>query len=93
MPLAAGILMLVFILMPIPASGLTIRLYFDKFQGDSLVMYYTTDENPHMEMDKTIAGTVDAGNKFAVIKLSSELADHIDLYSPCDFFPRPTSPT
>lgn len=76
--LAVGILMLVFILMPIPASGLTIRLYFDKFQGDSLVMYYTTDENPHMGMEQIVAGTVDAGNKLAVIKLSPELADHID---------------
>lgn len=79
LPLAVGILMLVFILMPIPASGLTIRLYFDKFQGDSLVMYYTTDENPHMGMEQIIAGTIDAGNKLAVIKLSPELADHIDL--------------
>lgn len=79
LPLAVGILMLAFILMPIPASGLTIRLYFDKFQGDGLVMYYTTDENPHMGMEQIIAGTIDAGNKIAVIKLSPELADHIDL--------------
>lgn len=78
MPLVAGILMLVFIFMPIPASGLTIRLYFDEFQGDSLVMYYTTDENPHMGMDQIIAGTIDERNKLAVIKLSPELADHID---------------
>lgn len=78
MPFAVGILMLAFILLPIPASGLTIRLYFDKFQGDSLVMYYTTDENPHMGMEQIIAATVDAGNKLAVIRLSPELADHID---------------
>lgn len=82
LPLAAGvltcILMLVFILMPFPASGLTIRLYFDKFQGNSLVMYYTTDENPDMGMEQIIAGTIDAGNKLAVIRLSPELADHID---------------
>lgn len=78
LPFAAGILMLVFIFMPSPASGLTIRLYFDEFQGDSLVMYYTTDENPHMGMGQIIAGTVDPGNKLAVIRLSPELADHID---------------
>lgn len=70
--------MLIFILMPFPASGLTIRLYFDKFQGDGLLMYYTTDENPNMGIEQTIAGTVDAENKFAVFKLSPELADHID---------------
>lgn len=78
LPLAVGILMLVFILMPIPAAGLTIRLYFDKFQGDSLVMYYSTDENPRLGMDQIIEGTIDAANKLAVIKLSPELADHID---------------
>ena len=78
LPLAVVILMLVFILMPIPASGLTIRLYFDEFQGDSLVMYYTTDENPQMGSEQIIAVTVDAANKLAVIKLSPELADHID---------------
>lgn len=78
LPLVAGILMLVFILMPIQSSGLTIRLYFDKFQGDSLVMYYTTDENPQMGIEQTVKGTVDAENKLAIIKLSPELADHID---------------
>lgn len=83
LPLAAGlltcILMLVLIIMPFPTSGLTIRLYFDTFQGDSLVMYYTTDENPNMGMEQIIVGTVDAENKLAVFKLSPELADHIDL--------------
>lgn len=81
-PLAAGlltcILILAFILMPFPASGLTIRLYFDKFQGDTLVMYYTTDENPNMGKEQIIVGTVDAENKLAVFKLSPEVADHID---------------
>ncbi len=81
LPIMAGIfvciLMLAFIIMPFPASGLTIRLYFGDFTGDSLQMYYTTDTNPLMGPEQICTAAYDAENKLAVIKLSPELADHI----------------
>lgn len=82
LPYAAGLLacllVLAFTFMPFPASGLTIRLYFEEFQGDGLVVYYTTDENPNMGMEQIIVGTYDAQNGLVAIRLSSELADHVD---------------
>lgn len=75
--LTACILMLVFIMMPFPASGLTIRIYFDDFTGDSLQMYYTTDENPAMEQDQLCSADFDEKNRLAVIRLSPELAGHV----------------
>lgn len=80
-PFVAGlpvcILMLAFVLMPLPASGLTIRVYFDEFTGNSLEMYYTTDENPVMGPNQRYTATVDAQSNLAVIKLPPELADHV----------------
>jgi len=71
------ILMLAFVLMPFPASGLTIRLYFGEFAGNRLVVYYTTDENPDIVAEQALTATVDSENNLAVIRLSPELADHI----------------
>lgn len=71
------ILMLIFVFIPFPASGLTIRLYFGDFEGENILVYYTTDENPDMGNRQTCTGTIDTANKLAVIKLSPELADHI----------------
>lgn len=71
------ILMAAFIMMPFPASGLTIRLYFDNFEGEELVVYYTTDENPHMGTDQILAAAYDTQDKLAAIRISPGLADHI----------------
>lgn len=81
LPLAAKIviciLMLVFVFMSFPASGLTIRLYFDDFEGSQVIMYYTTDENPDILPEQILTATFDTETRIAVIKLSPELADHI----------------
>lgn len=81
LPLAAGltvcILMLAFIMMPFPASGLTLRLYFGGFSGDNLNLYYATDENPGISADQICVGTYDAENNLATIRLTPELADHL----------------
>lgn len=71
------ILMLIFVFIPFPASGLTIRLYFGDFEGDSILVFYTTDEDPGMGNRQTFTAAIDKVNKLAVIKLSPELADHI----------------
>lgn len=71
------ILMILFIMMPFPASGLTVRLYFDNFEGEDLVVYYTTDENPNMGSDQILTAAYDAQDKLAAIRISPGLADHI----------------
>lgn len=83
LPYAAGllafILALVFIFMPVPAAGLSIRFYFKDFTESSLKVYYTTDSNPNMGEEQTINLAYDAENRFATLKFSPELAEHLDM--------------
>ena len=83
-PLLMCILTVVFVMMPFPTSGLTIRLYFGEMEGEGFEVSYTAD--PYFDMDLAQVGTrtVDQEHKLAVMRVTPELADHL-IYIRFDF--------
>lgn len=57
------VLMLLFIVLPLPASGLCIRLHFSEITNPAGFLYYTTRENPNISEDQKITGVYNEDRK------------------------------
>lgn len=71
------LLMFVFIMFPLPASDLRIRIHFDAIEGDSLVLYYTTDSANEFSGAQSISKGIDYDAKQVTFTLDSSLENHI----------------
>lgn len=74
----AILLSLIFVFLPLPASDLIIRIYFDEIAGDSCVLYYTTDENPSFSEGKSVPSYIDHAQKKVEFRLNANLEGHLD---------------
>lgn len=76
-PLLICIFTVIFVMMPFPASGLTVRLYFGDMEGEEFEVLYTADPDFDMELANVGTKTLDREHKVAVMRVTPELADHL----------------
>ncbi len=80
LPYIAILSALVFILMPLPASDLIIRIYFDEIAGDQCSLYYTTDAQPEFNPDMLIISSIlesAQGQKMVEFRLDGSLESQL----------------
>lgn len=68
---------IVFILIPLPASDLYIRIYFDEITGPDCNLYYATDSNG-FSADQYLTAPVDYDTKSVTFRLDGSLEGHLD---------------
>lgn len=67
------LLALLFVLMPLPASDLIIRVYFDDIAGDFCSLYYSTDENKSFSAEQCILSEIDYTQNSVEFRLDGAL--------------------
>ena len=68
---------LVFILLPLPASDLIIRIYFTEISGDSCSLYYTTDTDGAFSENQVITSAINYNDMSVEFRLDGSLENHI----------------
>lgn len=67
----------VFILIPLPASDLIIRVYFTDIVGTSCSLYYTTDTDGAFTESKCVTSAIDYTDMSVEFRLDGSLEKHI----------------
>lgn len=70
-------LSLAFVLIPLPASDLFIRIYFDEVAGKSCVLYYATEEQDFLSEERCLISDIDYGQNCVEFRLDGSLDGHI----------------
>lgn len=65
-----------FVLMPAPAAGLYIRIYFDEIQGDGCALYYAVDDGGFSQ-EQCVSSAVDYDRKMVEFALDPSLEGRI----------------
>lgn len=68
---------LIFILLPLPASDLIIRIYFTEISGDSCSLYYTTDTDGAFSENQVITSAINYNDMSVEFRLDGSLENHI----------------
>lgn len=68
------ITMILFVLMPVSASGLCFRLYLKEVTEPSCYLYYTTAEHPDYSEEQRVNGIYDEEKREVTFRLDGELA-------------------
>ena len=71
------LLALLFILMPLPASDLIIRIYFEDIAGDSCSVFYSNDADKIFSSEQCISSGIDYEQKSVEFRLDGALEDQI----------------
>lgn len=74
---SAVIIVLIFIFLPLPASDLILRIYFDEIEGDSCALYYTTDTQGAFCEEQCAHAQIDYEKKMVAFRLDGSLAGHL----------------
>lgn len=73
----AFLLMAAFVLIPVPASNLYIRIYFDEIQGDNCALYYALDGMNTFSQEQCINSAIDHEKKMVEFVLEPSLEGRI----------------
>lgn len=73
----AVILAIAFILVPLPASDLIIRVYFDNIADGTYALYYTTDSQDTFSEDRCIVSEIDSAQNRVEFRLDGSLEGHL----------------
>lgn len=73
----ALLLMAVFVLIPMPASKLYIRIYFDEIQGKNCALYYAVDDTNAFSQEQCISAEIDPDRKMVEFELEPSLEGRI----------------
>lgn len=73
----ALLLALLFILMPLPASDLIIRIYFDDITGHSCALYYSTDAEKNLLPEQYITSEIDYAQMRVEFRLDGSLENQL----------------
>lgn len=71
------LIIIAILLIPMPSSGLYLRLHFEDFEGTDLKIYYTTEDSPSFNEEHTILADIDE-TKVASFYLDSRVVDTIN---------------
>lgn len=74
---AAFLLAAAFILIPAPASALSIRVSFEEIQGDSCSLYYALDNPNAFSPEQCLISTIDINRKMVTFTLDPSLENRI----------------
>ena len=74
---AAVILALRFILLPIPASDLIIRIYFDEIAGNACELYYSVDAGKSLSPEQCIYSEINGAGKSVEFRLDGALENRL----------------
>lgn len=66
-----------FILIPLPAADVYVRLHFSEAGGDNCSLYYTTGDFPNFSQDKCIISDIDYEKNEVTFRLDSSLEGKI----------------
>lgn len=71
------IVAIAFILIPVPAADLFVRIYFDEIAGDNCALYYATDTANAISQDQCIISEIDYEKKLVTFRLDGSFAGHL----------------
>jgi len=71
------ILMIAFVLLPLPSSDLLIKIQFSEVSDDSFELYYALDNPNNFTSDQYISSSVDFKNKEAVFRLDKSYSKRL----------------
>ena len=73
----ALVLAVLFVAIPLPGAGITLRLTFDEFEEGDMVLYYSTVEVPVMTPEQSIQGEYDPYRKIMSFRIPAEVAGSV----------------
>lgn len=74
---AFALITAVFVLLPIPASSLYVRIYFGEISGSACTLYYSTDSAEGFSAEGQVSSEIDYADMKATFRLDGSLAGHI----------------
>lgn len=75
----AVVLSALFVLVPVSASDLIIRIYFDDIEGEDCVLYYATDIENVFTQEKSIVSAIDYKQKMVEFRLDGTCDGHLTM--------------
>lgn len=77
LPGIAVLIAIVFVLLPLPASDLIIRIYFDEIQGDFCALYYATNPDKVFTLDEYLPCDINYDKKMVEYRLDGSAEDSL----------------
>ena len=72
-------LTVLFVFMPVSASDLIIRMYFDDIEGEDCVLYYATDIENVFTQEKSVVSEIDCEQKLVEFRLDKSCDGHLTM--------------
>lgn len=67
----------IFVFMPLPASDLILRIYFDEIQGDFCALYYSTNPGKNFSIEEYLPCNIDYDKKMVEYRLDGSVEDRL----------------